>query len=487
MEFESSAAVAKKKKKKEKKYKKKKSRNKNAPNVTTSNAEELAAFLFHLDMNHEDEETIASTSPWVTDNDKEKEMSASYINALTSPDRNFLEAEFLRQFRTHLAWKQFLSGTEAKNFKDRIFLLMAKEQEATQSGDSARRILYEHFLYEELRLQHQYLTTPQVSDTPNDIALKVTMVPVICGLIRNCNESRDTVCLDIKDDDEESEALFKVPLSTRGSCLTSILRPLYQTLRARHTETLDDKMTLCNDKDSADNESDTEEIDTESKMELISILPSDLQVLCCGGGRENISPQKCDRFFEGPPEWHRNLPFFMKRIQYSNPTPERTGYIKHSLRKVQALRVVQEQRQFYEVAYGNACLHATPKNECRTSGDANRSDISTLELPFTTHVMLHRSCNALVTLRASASPPADSDPMTLSDFKRLVTVQLPRLLVTPCSRCHIPCTGECVCGRSYCSAACLAADQCSGCEEGSCDELLYLTPIAWGRAPIEAS
>jgi len=487
MEFESSATVAKKKKKKSKK---KKSKNKNtshtSSNVTTSNAEELAAFLYHLDMDDEDDNSTARTSTWVTDEDTEKTISKNFIKSLANcSDRNILEAEFLRQFRTHLAWKQYLSGTEAKALKDRIFLLMAKEQEAAQSDDASQRVLYEHFLYEELRLQHQYLTTPQVSDTPNDIALKVTMVPVICGLIRNCNESRDAVCLDVKGDDEESEALFKVSLSSRGSCVTSILRPLYQFLRARHVETMDKNETQCNDKSNADNDSDAEGTDTESKLKLINILPPDLQVLCCGGGGENRSPQQCDRFFEGPPEWHRNLPFFMKRIQYSNPTPERTGYVKHALRKVQGLRVMQEQQQFYEAAYGNAFLHAIPNNnseEVRTSGD-----FATLELPFTTHVLLHRSYNAIVTLKPAATPPADSDLIPLSAFKRLVTVQLPRLLVTPCSRCHVPCTGECVCGRSYCSAACLTADQCSGCKEGCCDELLYLTPIAWGRAPLEAS
>jgi hypothetical protein len=490
MEFESSAAVAKSTKKKKKKSKKKKSKGKNMSQDSsmTSNAEELAAFLYHLRMDEEDDEYLATNSAWATDNEKEKVMSANYIKSLATHE-NVLEAEFLKQFRTHLAWKQYLSGTEAKVFKDRIFLLMAKEQEAAQSGDKAKRILCEHYLYEELRLQHQYLTSPQVTDTANDIAFKVTMVPVVCGLIRNCNESRDTACLDIKGDDDECEALYRASISSRGSCLTSILRPLFHHLRARHNETKGQNNAQCSNKDSADKDSDIEGMDVESNMELVNILSPDLQVLCCGGGRENRSSQQSDKFFEGPPEWHRNLPFFMKRIQYSNPTPERTGYVKHALRKVQALRVMQEQQQFYDIAYGNACAHTTLDivEEMKESRYDERRDFTTLELPFNTHVMLHRSCHAVITLKPSATLPPDSEVMTLSGFKRLVTVQLPRLLVTPCSRCHVPCTGECVCGRSYCSASCLTADQCSGCQDGCCDELLYLTPIAWGRAPLKAS
>jgi hypothetical protein len=42
------------------------------------------------------------------------------------------------------------------------------------------------------------ISISQVTDTPNDTAFKVTMVLVVCGLIRNCNQSRDTTCLDVK-------------------------------------------------------------------------------------------------------------------------------------------------------------------------------------------------------------------------------------------------------------------------------------------------
>jgi hypothetical protein len=91
-------------------------------------------------------------------------MSANFVKSLSAHDHSgkVLEAEFLRQFRTHLAWKKYLSGTEAKVLKDRVFMLMAKEQEAAQAGDTTQQILYGHFLYEELRLQHEFLTTPQV-------------------------------------------------------------------------------------------------------------------------------------------------------------------------------------------------------------------------------------------------------------------------------------------------------------------------------------
>lgn len=130
---------------------------------TTSNAEELAAFLYLLDMsdkNNDDEsDGSTSTSPWTVDVENEKIISANFIKSLSTQD---LEAEFLRQFRTHLVCKQFLSGPEAKAFKDRVFLLMAKEQEAGQTGNAAQQILYGHFLYDELRLQHQFVTTPQV-------------------------------------------------------------------------------------------------------------------------------------------------------------------------------------------------------------------------------------------------------------------------------------------------------------------------------------
>jgi hypothetical protein len=106
-------------------------------------------------------------------------------------------------------------------------------------------------------------------------------------------------------------------------------------------------------------------------------------------------------------------------------------------------------------------------------------------------VMLHRACHAVIILKGTSSIPAESDLLTLSGFKRLVTIQLPRVLVTPCGRCQVPCTGECVCGASYCSAACLDAGECSGCGCGEssndkkcAEELMYLTPVAWGAAPL---
>ena len=281
------------------------------------------------------------------------------------------------------------------------------------------------------------------------------------------------------DDDEECEALFKVPLAPRGSCLTSVLRPLYREIKSKHvgiqgTDTIESSGNLGG----GDSESEGE---NDGSFKLINALSPDLQVLCCGG-ENRTNGVKNNKYFEGPPEWHHNLPFFMKRIKYSSPTPERMGFVKHALRKAQEIRVMQDQLKFYGLAYGNASLHASSIDE---NASKVVESLTTLTLPFSTHVMLHRACNAVVCLKASSSQPADSELMTLPAFKRLVTIKVPRLLVSPCSRCHIPCTGECVCGASYCSAACLEADQCRGCSSGCCQELKYLTPVAWGRAPLD--
>jgi hypothetical protein len=182
-------------------------------------------------------------------------------------------------------------------------------------------------------------------------------------------------------------------------------------------------------------------------------------------------------------EWHHNLPFFMKRVQHSRPTPERLGFIKHALRTAQGLRVAQEQRRFYDLSYSSAHLHV-PRSSGEVASEAE--GYTSLTLPFSVHVMLHRACHAVVSLKPSASPPADPDTdcMTLAAFKRLVTVHLPRVLITPCSRCATPCAGECVCGAAYCSAACLEAEECNGCAGGCAQELKYLTPVAWGQAPL---
>ena len=175
----------------------------------------------------------------------------------------------------------------------------------------------------------------------------------------------------------------------------------------------------------------------------------------------------------------------MKRVQYSKPSPERMGFVKHALRTAQALRVVQEQKQFYDLAYTSAHCHvpvaSTPAGREGSSTEAYLS----MALSFGTHMLLHRAAHAVVSLKPSATLPPATEVMPLSGFKRLVTIQLPRLLVTPCSRCATPCTGECVCGASYCSAQCLEAEQCNSCAKGCAEELKYLTPVAWGRAPLD--
>jgi len=177
MEFEASASagpVAKKKQNKNKAKKKKGNRNQQKESKdeqegtqTASIEDEFAAFLFLLDMDEEEDnaDTEGSKHPtsWAAHQDQEAEMSVNYLTALTTPDQSFIEAEFLRQFRTHVAWKKYLSTAEMRRFKDRVFLLMAKEKEASEASQSQhQQILYGHFLYEELCLQHQYLTTPQV-------------------------------------------------------------------------------------------------------------------------------------------------------------------------------------------------------------------------------------------------------------------------------------------------------------------------------------
>lgn len=182
-------------------------------------------------------------------------------------------------------------------------------------------------------------------------------------------------------------------------------------------------------------------------------------------------------------EWHYNLPFFMKRVQYSKPSPEKMGFVKHALRSAQAVRVVQEQKLFYDLAYSRAHRNVTAAGAGKDTGESE--SYHSLALPFRAHMMLHRAAHATVSLKTSAKVPSDSDPLTLAAFKRLVTVQLPRVLVAPCSRCATLCTGECVCGSRYCSAECLAADRCDGCAHLSCPELKYLTPVAWGRTPLE--
>ena len=155
------------KNKKKKANNKKKKQEQQDVNETTSNAKELSAFLFLLGMaGDEDCKHDKVTAPWTSDEEHESCMSTAYISALTTQDQSILEAEFLRQFRTHLAWKKYLSGPEMRRLKDRVFLLLAKEKEAGEGagaeGWELEQALYGHFLYEELRLQHQYLTTPQV-------------------------------------------------------------------------------------------------------------------------------------------------------------------------------------------------------------------------------------------------------------------------------------------------------------------------------------
>ena len=170
----------------------------------------------------------------------------------------------------------------------------------------------------------------------------------------------------------------------------------------------------------------------------------------------------------------------MKRIQYSKPSAEIFGFIKHSLREAQELRYHLEQKKFYDFAYGNGHSYqlATEIASC------DKQSCQSLPLPFNMHVILHRAAHAVVTPKANVTIPSDAELLTLISFKQLVNIRLPPILVTPCNTCQTLCTSECVCGLTYCSSTCLESGLCKGCTDGCVPALKYLTPVAWGRAPI---
>ena len=160
-----------KKKDKNKKRREKKKNKKIGMNQNPTIAEEFSSFIYMLGMDPDDDSDNEEASKtaglqWTSNYEQESAMSETYVAFLVARGQDVLEEEFNRQFRTHLLVKRHLMGAVMKRLKDRIFLLMAKEKEvqSENTDDSkSQKILYEHFLYEELRLQHQFVTTPQVN------------------------------------------------------------------------------------------------------------------------------------------------------------------------------------------------------------------------------------------------------------------------------------------------------------------------------------
>lgn len=80
-------------------------------------------------------------------------------------------------------------------------------------------------------------------------------------------------------DDEECAALFQQPVSAPGSCLASVVRPLYRELQARQSQ-----------------------VGGESEGEGGGALSRRLCFLCTSdGAREGRDRGSCPAFFEGPP------------------------------------------------------------------------------------------------------------------------------------------------------------------------------------------
>lgn len=100
------------------------------------------------------------------------------------------------------------------------------------------------------------------------------------------------------DDEEESAALFRTPVAPPGSCLSSVLRPLYRHLQEAHRQS----------KQGHEDEEGEQECSSDSG------LSPRLQALCCSSttttnsGYNNnnnnstsSSPSSVSMFFDGPP------------------------------------------------------------------------------------------------------------------------------------------------------------------------------------------
>lgn len=393
--------------------------------------------------------------------DREEEDPEEFFSLVSSSE------ELALLFLFHLLQKKFLFSSHRRRRKDRLFYLLGKEKEdggdegngESVEAEKGRRVMREYFLYEELRIQHHLMTTPEKTDTPNDIAFKVSMTQVLNELIRNCNESRSSVCLEISDDNIECAKLLEVPVAPKGSCLRSVALPIYKELQQKSNDAMEGVFRRIQSILSTNSEESSQEVDAQPLL-----------------------------FYDGPPEWHTDNSLFMSRVKWSQPSQETMGFIKHALRTAQPHKILLEQREFYENAYATSNRYA---HQSKVSSESFRE----LRLSFDTHVMLHRARNATVHLKPSATKPPSSELLTLDDFKKLCKITLPKLIISSCNRCKKFCYQECICGAKFCSLRCLAAEQaslgesdrrkgaqCSHCV-GSPAELRYLTPVSWGSAP----
>lgn len=123
---------------------------------------------------------------------------------------------------------------------------------------------------------------------------------------------------------------------------------------------------------------------------------------------------------------------------------------------------------------------------CQFQGYEEPGGVPRRPLPYWQHLQLHRQAHAKTTLKPDATVFGDDALLLLGEFLRTHDVAYPNIQVGRCDSCGIPTLGECLCGESYCSAACPGKDW--NVHEALCTQVLQncvqyclFVPLSWGQ------